>query len=108
MNNMISNSTIKQSLIASVLACSMAGLASVAPANAAIISETEDLGTTATNNTLATAQVIPGTAFTAPEPPTVFPRPGSVTATILGHGGGDDVDFYSLLVGRRRQFQSAV
>ncbi len=79
----------------------LAGLAVVAlavavgtPALAAPVVEFEIDGT-ATNNTRATAQAIPSSAFTTPVPATVFAPPGFPTATISGAGGGSDVDFYS-------------
>ncbi|MBC7834765.1 MAG: DVUA0089 family protein [Phycisphaerales bacterium] len=63
------------------------------------VSETEVVGF-ATNNTIGTAQAIPGGAFTTNIDPDVF---GSLpTATMSGHGGpssdgtaGSDVDFFS-------------
>lgn len=58
------------------------------------IIETESDGT-ATNNTLGTAQAIPGVLFTTPVPLTLFSPPGFPTATVLGRGGADDVDFFS-------------
>ena len=68
-------------------------------ANAAPVAELETVGT-ATNNVIGSAEVIPPTSFTAPEPATVFPRPNSVTASVSGHGGfsggGVDVDFYKI------------
>ena len=60
-----------------------------APVEAALILEAEF------NGTVASAQVIPNSAFTTPFPPTVFDPPGYPTATVNGVGGGDDVDFYS-------------
>jgi hypothetical protein len=66
-------------------------------ANAAIVVETE-LPNTATDNTVATAQTIPGASFTIPGPPTVF-VPTWPTATVLGTGGGNDVDFYAFASG---------
>ncbi len=59
----------------------------------ATITETE-LNGGATNNTFATAQAIPGVAFTSPAPTGVFGSPLSAV-TINGFGGGQDVDFYS-------------
>jgi len=47
------------------------------------------------NNSLATAQLIPITAFTLPVPATVFNPPGFATATVNGLGSATDVDFYS-------------
>jgi MYXO-CTERM domain-containing protein len=79
----------------------LAGLALVAltvavgaPALAAPVVESEIDGT-ATNNTRATAQAIPSSAFTTPVPATVYDPPGFPSATISGAGGGADVDFYS-------------
>jgi hypothetical protein len=59
-----------------------------------------ETGGNATNNTIATAQVIPGSAFTTPVPATVFNPPGFPTVTITGLLGSaadpsSDVDFYS-------------
>jgi len=77
------------------LAASAAALFALAPtARAALIVEAEAIGA-ATNNTLGSAQAIPGAAFTLPPPPGVFNPPGFPTATIMGHGGGGDVDFFS-------------
>jgi len=61
---------------------------------AAIVLELEIDGT-AINNSLGTAQFLPGLAFTQPVPGTVFDPPGYPTASILGAGDGDDVDFFS-------------
>jgi hypothetical protein len=72
----------------------LALFATASSVQAAAIVELEANGT-AVNNTLATAQGIPGAAFTLPVPPTVFNPPGYPTATITGLGGGSDVDFYS-------------
>jgi hypothetical protein len=58
-------------------------------ASAAPITEIEG------NNTIATAQSIPGSAFTLPVPATVFNPPGYATATVSGTGGGGDVDIYA-------------
>lgn len=68
-------------------------LASIAPAaSASIINELEANGT-ATNNTLATAQVIAGASFTPNASPNVF---GMLpTASIQGVGGNGDIDFFS-------------
>jgi hypothetical protein len=63
-------------------------------ANAGIVIEAEANGT-AVNNSRATAQAIAAASFTTPVPPTVFNPPGFPTATILGAGGGPDVDFFS-------------
>ena len=70
----------------------------VAPAvKADTVAEAEANGT-AVNNTLSTAQAIPASSFTLPVPYGVFSESDSPTATILGHGGGDDVDFFSFRV----------
>jgi hypothetical protein len=66
------------------------------PLSAALIVETETNGAAA-NNSLASAQSIPLSAFTAPSPANVINIPGAVTATIQGKGGGDDVDYYSFV-----------
>lgn len=68
---------------------------------AAVILETE-AGGAAANNSVATAQGIPNSAFTAPSPPTAFGYNVGSTATIQGIGGGflnGDVDFYSFTTG---------
>jgi hypothetical protein len=62
-------------------------------ASAAVVTETEADGT-AVNNSVATAQAIPTSAFTLPVPGTVFNPPGFSTATIQGSNGLDDVDFF--------------
>ena len=46
------------------------------------------------NDALTEAELVSPSQFTSPEPADVTPRAGSVTATITGIGGGDDVDFY--------------
>jgi hypothetical protein len=63
---------------------------------AATVQEIETNGT-AVNNTRATAQAIPASAFTTPVPGTVFAPPGYPTATIMGQNGGNDVDFFSFV-----------
>jgi hypothetical protein len=63
----------------------------------ATVTETEANGASS-NNTFATAQVIPGSAFTTPSPLGVF-DPTWRTATINGFGGNSDVDIYSALSG---------
>ena len=79
-------------LLSRTLVLAALGLAVVAPAFAADVNELETNGT-AINNSLATAQAISGLSFTPNVNPHVF---GALpTATILGAGGGDDVDFYS-------------
>jgi hypothetical protein len=77
-------------LIASVLVLGCAVAAEAAP-----VSELE-LDGTATNNSLATAQTIPTSAFTLPVPPTVFDPPGLPTAALTGFGGGSDIDFFRI------------
>lgn len=62
-------------------------------ARAAIYGEAEAIGL-ATNNSVITAEPIAPALFTSPGPATVF-HPGGLTATVEGHGGGSDVDFYS-------------
>ena len=57
------------------------------------ITESEANGSSS-NNTLATAQAIPDSAFTTPAPIGVF-NPNLSATTIKGLGGGQDVDFYS-------------
>ena len=69
------------------------GAASTLIAWCGVITETETNGS-ASNNTIATAQAIPDTAFTKPTPPGIFDSTLSA-ATIQGLGGGQDVDFYS-------------
>jgi hypothetical protein len=74
-----------------VVAVVAALLGASASAGAAPILEVEG------NNTIATAQGIPSSAFTTPVPATVFDPPGYPTATVsgLGAGGTNDVDFYA-------------
>lgn len=48
----------------------------------------------ASNNTFATAQAIPNSAFTTPAPAGVF-NTSLLAATVQGLGGGSDIDFYS-------------
>jgi hypothetical protein len=69
------------------------GIASTLIAWCGVITETETNGN-ASNNTIATAQAIPDSAFTDPTPPGIFDSTLSA-ATIQGLGGGQDVDFYS-------------
>ena len=69
------------------------GTAWTIAAFSASITEIEANGT-ATNNTFATAQAIPSSAFTAPSPVGVFDSTWR-TATIHGLGNNGDVDFYS-------------
>ena len=66
-----------------------------AAAEAADVNEFEAAGT-ASNNSLATAQAIPPSAFTLPVPPTVFDPPGFRTASLIGRGGGSDVDIFRI------------
>lgn len=79
-------------------------------AQAATLVELEADGT-AVNNSLATAQAIPSSAFTTPVPPTVFPnaandpsQPQFPTATVLGRNGGSDVDFFSFQANAGRTY----
>jgi len=58
----------------------------VCRSHASPVSELE-LPLTATNNTSATAQFIPASAFTLPVPPTVFNPPGFPTASVAGVSG---------------------
>ncbi|HTK91327.1 MAG TPA: hypothetical protein VL948_13855 [Verrucomicrobiae bacterium] len=67
----------------------------VVSAEAAPVTELEADGT-AVNNSAATAQTIPTSAFTLPVPSTVFDPPGFPTATLFGRGGGSDVDLYRI------------
>jgi hypothetical protein len=55
-----------------------------------------ELDGTASNNSFATAQTIPSSAFTLPVPPTVFDPPGDPTAALFGRGGGSDVDIFRI------------
>jgi hypothetical protein len=64
-------------------------------ADAAPVSEFE-LDGTASNNSPATAQLIPTSAFTLPVPETVFDPPGFRTATLTGIAGGPDVDVFRI------------
>lgn len=66
-----------------------------AAAEAAPVMELEANGT-ASNNSLATAQTIPTSAFTLPVPATVFDPPGFPTASLTGAGGGPDVDIFRI------------
>ena len=66
-----------------------------AAAEAAPVNELEVGGTTS-NNSFATAQAIPPSAFTLPVPPIVFDPPGFRTATVFGVGGGPHVDIYRI------------
>lgn len=77
--------------IASILLLSSFPLES---AFAAVVNESELAGVNS-NGSPGTAESIPSTAFTQPEPPTVYPRSNSFTATISGFAGSSDVDFYS-------------
>jgi hypothetical protein len=58
-----------------------------------IVTETEANGSSS-DNTLATAQIIPRSAFTTPAPIGVF-NSALFAVTINGLGGSQDVDFYS-------------
>jgi hypothetical protein len=64
-------------------------------AEAAPVNELETAGN-ASNNSAATAQSIPTSAFTLPVPPTVFNPPGFPTASLFGRAGGPDVDIYRI------------
>lgn len=73
---------------------SAAGCAFFAGAiSAATVTEVEANGASA-NNTTATAQTVPGSAFTSPSPATVFNPANYQTAMLQGLGGGSDVDFF--------------
>lgn len=61
-------------------------------AQAALVVELE-ADTESANNSLVTAQLIPSSAFTTPAPADAF-FSLLPTATIVGNGGLDDVDFY--------------
>jgi hypothetical protein len=79
-------------VVRTVSVLGLAALLSASPAFASPIMELEMNGQ-AINNTLATAQAIPSSAFTTPAPATVF---GNLpTVSISGLGGLTDVDFYS-------------
>jgi hypothetical protein len=69
------------------------GVAMATAAWCSTVTELESDGTSS-NNSLATAQAIPVSAFTTPSPVGVF-SPNLEAVTIDGLGGGDDVDFYS-------------
>jgi hypothetical protein len=55
-----------------------------------------ELDGTASNNSQATAQLIPPNAFTLPVPATVFDPPGFRTAALFGRGGGSDIDLFRI------------
>lgn len=76
------------SVLAVVLGCAVG-------AEAAPVDELE-LSGTASNNSLATAQLIPTSAFTLPVPETVFDPPGFRTASLFGSGGTPDVDVFRI------------
>ena len=78
-------------VIRGLLAVSM--VTAIPSAAAAVVHEAETDGATI-NNSLATAQSIPASAFTTPIPGTVFNPPGYATATVQGSGGFNDVDFF--------------
>ena len=90
-------------LLSRVVAITALALGVATAAGAAPITEVEFNGTIVeVNGTIATAQAIPTSAFTTPVPPTVFGPPdfpdfGFPTATVMGTGGGIDVDFYSFI-----------
>jgi len=74
----------------------LALISGLAPgAEAAPVNELETDGT-ASNNSLATAQAIPPSAFTLPLPPIVSDPPGFPTASLVGVAGGPDVDIYRI------------
>jgi hypothetical protein len=75
-------------VLALVLGC-------VVPVEAAPVLELE-LDGTASNNSKATAQTIPTSAFTLPVPETVFNPPGFRTATLTGRAGGPDIDLFRI------------
>jgi hypothetical protein len=74
----------------------MLGAALASVGSGSVITETEANGA-ATNNTLATAQAIPYSAFT--QPATGVFNNALFGVTIQGKGGGQDVDFYSFFAG---------
>lgn len=67
----------------------IAAAASMAPAS--VVAESEIDGS-AVNNSIASAQFVGGSTFTAAADPSIF---GNLpTATILGRGGSGDIDFF--------------
>jgi hypothetical protein len=79
----------------SILVLAMLVFGCATAAEAAPVIEFE-LDGTASNNSFATAQTIPSSAFTLPVPPTVFDPPGDPTAALTGFGGGSDVDIFRI------------
>jgi putative ABC transport system substrate-binding protein len=79
----------------SILVLAMLVFGCATAAEAAPVIEFE-LDGTASNNSFATAQTIPSSAFTLPVPPTVFDPPGDPTAALFGRGGGSDVDIFRI------------
>jgi hypothetical protein len=85
---------MKRLIVSATVVLALSGVA-----HGAIQLESELDGTTS-NNTLGSAEAIPGANFTLPVPATVFNPPGWATATIVGTGATaagaeSDVDFYS-------------
>jgi hypothetical protein len=81
---------MRRRFIGSILVLGFAVAAEASPVNEL------ELDGTATNNTKATAQTIPTSAFTLPVPPTAFDPPGFRTAALFGRGGGSDVDLFRI------------
>ncbi len=78
----------------------LSSLAPWSPLVAGVITELES-GSSSSNNSMATAEVIPLSAFSTSSSPDVFRNatndpllPAFATVTIEGQGGLDDVDFY--------------
>lgn len=71
------------------------GLMAMVAANAvAGVHVESEAVTTLSNNSVGTSEFLSAGLFTLPLPASVFGGVGP-TATVLGHGGGADVDFYS-------------
>jgi hypothetical protein len=83
----------KSTIIMTALRVLLLGTALASIGLCGTITETENNGSSS-DNTLATAQAIPTSAFTTPSPIGVFSTQ-YLAATINGLGGGQDVDFYS-------------
>jgi hypothetical protein len=90
-------------LFAAVYACLLLSITMTAPLRAAVYNEAETRPGLAQNNTPGTAEAIAAGLFTAPEPAEVFPRTGSLSASVHGSSGYDfdesledlvDVDFF--------------
>lgn len=81
-------------LLGITLAPALMALAITPALRADVINEIEADGS-ASNNTTASAQMIPDAAFTTPAPSGAFDTAGFRTATIRGGNGLDDVDFFS-------------